>query len=94
MDVGAPAVIAAIHDATGAWIHDLPATPERILAALAGIDPPRPAGHLDGVGPVDGRSGARHSADDLPPDRQRGPDRGRRARACAGCSTSCARTSG
>ncbi|HEX2883403.1 MAG TPA: molybdopterin cofactor-binding domain-containing protein, partial [Candidatus Limnocylindria bacterium] len=36
MDVGAPAVVAAIHDATGAWIHDLPATPERILAALAG----------------------------------------------------------
>ena len=44
MDVGAPAVIAAIHDATGAWIHDLPATPERILAALAGIDPPGPPG--------------------------------------------------
>jgi CO/xanthine dehydrogenase Mo-binding subunit len=40
MDVGAPAVIAAIHDATGAWIDDLPATPERILAALAGIDGP------------------------------------------------------
>ena len=34
MDVGAPAVIAAIHDATGAWIHDLPASPERILAGL------------------------------------------------------------
>jgi hypothetical protein len=40
MDVGAPAVVAAIHDATGAWIHDLPATPERILAALAGIPAP------------------------------------------------------
>ncbi len=36
MDVGAPAVIAAIHDATGVWITDLPATPEKILAALAG----------------------------------------------------------
>ena len=24
---GAPAVVAAIHDATGVWIHDLPATP-------------------------------------------------------------------
>ena len=36
MDVGAPAVVAAIHDATGVWIHDLPATPERILAALSG----------------------------------------------------------
>ena len=33
MDVAAPAVVAAIHDATGVWIHDLPATPERILAA-------------------------------------------------------------
>ncbi len=36
MDVGAPAVVAAIHDATGVWIHDLPASPERILAALTG----------------------------------------------------------
>ena len=36
MDVGAPAVIAAIADATGVWITDLPASPERILAALAG----------------------------------------------------------
>jgi CO/xanthine dehydrogenase Mo-binding subunit len=44
MDVGAPAVVAAIHDATGAWIHDLPASPERILAALAGIEPPGPPG--------------------------------------------------
>jgi CO/xanthine dehydrogenase Mo-binding subunit len=34
MDVGAPAVVAAIHDAVGVWIHDLPATPERILAAM------------------------------------------------------------
>ena len=34
MDVGAPAVVAAIHDATGAWIHELPASPERILARL------------------------------------------------------------
>ena len=42
MDVGAPAVVAAIHDATGVWIHDLPATPERILAALTGA--PAPAG--------------------------------------------------
>jgi CO/xanthine dehydrogenase Mo-binding subunit len=36
MDVVAPAVVAAIHDATGVWIHELPATPERILAALQG----------------------------------------------------------
>ena len=30
----APAVAAAIYDATGAWLHDLPMTPERILAAI------------------------------------------------------------
>ncbi|CAN5453404.1 xanthine dehydrogenase family protein molybdopterin-binding subunit [soil metagenome] len=36
MDVGAPAVVAAIADAIGLWITDLPASPERILAALAG----------------------------------------------------------
>jgi len=35
MDVAAPAVVAAIHDATGVWIHDLPASPERILAAMS-----------------------------------------------------------
>jgi CO/xanthine dehydrogenase Mo-binding subunit len=34
MDVAAPAVVAAIHDATGVWIHELPASPERILAAM------------------------------------------------------------
>ena len=34
MDVGAPAVVAAIADATGAWVTELPATPERILAAM------------------------------------------------------------
>jgi CO/xanthine dehydrogenase Mo-binding subunit len=44
MDVGAPAVIAAIHDATGVWIHDLPATPERILAAMTGEPMPPPPG--------------------------------------------------
>jgi CO/xanthine dehydrogenase Mo-binding subunit len=44
MDVSAPAVVAAIHDATGVWIHELPATPERILAALAGIDAPPSTG--------------------------------------------------
>jgi len=38
MDVAAPAVVAAIHDATGVWIHELPATPERILAALHAPD--------------------------------------------------------
>jgi CO/xanthine dehydrogenase Mo-binding subunit len=44
MDVGAPAVVAAIHDATGVWIHDLPATPERIIAALTGGQMPQPPG--------------------------------------------------
>src|SRR5205823_4553295 len=39
MDVGAPAVVAAIADATGVWITDLPATPEKILAAMAGSAP-------------------------------------------------------
>jgi CO/xanthine dehydrogenase Mo-binding subunit len=44
MDVGAPAVVAAIHDATGVWIHDLPATPERILAAMTNGPMPPPPG--------------------------------------------------
>jgi hypothetical protein len=35
MDVGAPAVVAAIADATGVWIAELPASPERVLAGLA-----------------------------------------------------------
>jgi CO/xanthine dehydrogenase Mo-binding subunit len=34
MNIAAPAVIAAIHDAVGVWITELPATPERILAAM------------------------------------------------------------
>jgi hypothetical protein len=56
MDVPAAAVVAAIHDATGAWIHDLPASPERILAALHGIAPPP----LPGISTVSERS--RHAA--------------------------------
>ncbi len=48
MDVGAPAVVAAIHDATGVWVQDLPATPERILAALgATARAEAPAGMVD-----------------------------------------------
>ena len=31
-----PAIAAAIHDATGAWVTDQPLTPERVLRALAG----------------------------------------------------------
>jgi CO/xanthine dehydrogenase Mo-binding subunit len=51
MDVGAPAIVAAIADATGAWITDLPASPERILAALSArseIAGPRPAASIVG----------------------------------------------
>jgi CO/xanthine dehydrogenase Mo-binding subunit len=52
MDVGAPAVVAAIHDATGVWIHDLPATPERILAAMTkGPMPPPPGISLEEPAP-------------------------------------------
>ncbi|MEO6294864.1 MAG: xanthine dehydrogenase family protein molybdopterin-binding subunit [Candidatus Limnocylindria bacterium] len=52
MDVGAPAIVAAIHDATGVWIHDLPATPERILAALTdGPMPPPPGVSLEEPAP-------------------------------------------
>ena len=36
MDAPAPAIIAAIHDATGVWIDEVPATPEKVLAALQG----------------------------------------------------------
>jgi CO/xanthine dehydrogenase Mo-binding subunit len=34
MNVAAPAIVDAIHDAVGVWITELPATPERVLAAL------------------------------------------------------------
>lgn len=34
----APAVVAAIHDATGVWIDGFPLTPSRVLAALAAAD--------------------------------------------------------
>jgi CO/xanthine dehydrogenase Mo-binding subunit len=35
--VVAPAIAAAIHDATGAWINEFPFTPERVLKALGKI---------------------------------------------------------
>jgi len=35
MDGPAPAIIAAIHDATGIWLDEIPATPEKVLAACA-----------------------------------------------------------
>lgn len=53
MDVGAPAVVAAIHDATGVWIEDLPATPERIMAAMSGDQrPPAPGVSLEVPAPA------------------------------------------
>ena len=52
MDVPAAAVVAAIHDATGVWIHDLPASPERVIAAIHGIAPPP----LPGISTVSDRS--------------------------------------
>ena len=36
MDIPAPAVAAAIHDALGIWIPELPITPERIAAKHKG----------------------------------------------------------
>jgi CO/xanthine dehydrogenase Mo-binding subunit len=54
MDVGAPAVVAAIADATGAWIADLPASPERVLAAIAGVPSaaPLPPGASEPASPA------------------------------------------
>ena len=89
MDVGAPAVIAAIADATGVWIHDLPASPERILAALAG---------RAGCGAAAARrlgtgAPARAGDDRLSDSRStRRPSRST-SPGCAGCSTCCARSS-
>ena len=34
MNVAAPAVVDAIHDAVGVWITELPATSERVLKAM------------------------------------------------------------
>jgi CO/xanthine dehydrogenase Mo-binding subunit len=56
MDVGAPAVVAAIADATGVWISELPASPERVLAGLAnrpgvaGLPPGASAPALEATG--------------------------------------------
>jgi CO/xanthine dehydrogenase Mo-binding subunit len=33
----APAIIAAVHDATGVWFHDFPLTPQRVLHGLGKI---------------------------------------------------------
>jgi CO/xanthine dehydrogenase Mo-binding subunit len=68
MDVGAPAVVAAIHDATGVWIHDLPATPERILAAVTGAEmPPAPGVSLEERAPaVPPIEDLPHGGDEMP----------------------------
>jgi CO/xanthine dehydrogenase Mo-binding subunit len=34
----APAIIAAVHDATGVWFHDFPLTPERVLRGLGKLN--------------------------------------------------------
>ena len=34
----APAVIAALHDATGVWFDTFPLTPDRVVATLAQAD--------------------------------------------------------
>ena len=84
MDVGAPAVVAAIHDATASGSATCRPRPERILDALGALDRAlRPGASADGRG---------MTALSLHGQRRR--DRARRARACAACSTSCARTSG
>ncbi|HMA33791.1 MAG TPA: xanthine dehydrogenase family protein molybdopterin-binding subunit [Chloroflexia bacterium] len=36
----APAIAAAIHEATGAWVTQQPMTPERVLAAIQAVAPP------------------------------------------------------
>ena len=38
MDGPAPAIVAAIHDATGVWLDEVPATPEKVLNALRNAD--------------------------------------------------------
>jgi CO/xanthine dehydrogenase Mo-binding subunit len=39
----APAIAAAIHDATGVWLNRQPMTPERVLAALTTQQTPSPS---------------------------------------------------
>jgi CO/xanthine dehydrogenase Mo-binding subunit len=47
MDGGAPALVAAIVNATGAFISEIPATPERIMEAIETADTPAPSGQGD-----------------------------------------------
>jgi CO/xanthine dehydrogenase Mo-binding subunit len=80
MDVGAPAIVAAIHDATGVWIHDLPATPEKILAAMhVGAGPgPAIAEAVDAAveAPIDGGTDPRPDAPTDPQPLRGGPPSG------------------
>jgi CO/xanthine dehydrogenase Mo-binding subunit len=69
MDVGAPAVVAAIHDATGVWIHELPASPERILAALTGQPKPAPPGISSSIRPTSTSAGSPEKGLDPTPDK-------------------------
>ncbi len=79
MDVPAAAIVAAIQDATGVWIHDLPASPERILAALHGIKAPPPPGistvsaRSPDLAPSANDAGVAESALDPAPDAQTDP---------------------
>jgi CO/xanthine dehydrogenase Mo-binding subunit len=41
MDGAAPAIAAAIFNATGAFMHDIPITPERLMTAIENISAPR-----------------------------------------------------
>jgi CO/xanthine dehydrogenase Mo-binding subunit len=34
----APAIVSAVHQATGVWINEFPLTPERVLNALGRLD--------------------------------------------------------
>jgi CO/xanthine dehydrogenase Mo-binding subunit len=34
----APALVAAVHDATGVWIDELPLTPEKVLLSIVGSE--------------------------------------------------------
>ena len=68
-------------------------------AGVAGADPgrARPGSSRPGrpaISTVSAPTADPDRRDDVPADRQRRAGRGRRARACAGCSTCCARTSG
>jgi hypothetical protein len=39
-----PAIAAAIHDAVGVWVTEMPATPERVLRAIQSKPQPRREG--------------------------------------------------